>query len=64
MEGLVLARKEDEVVVIDLREWGLGIVAIGVVEIADKVRLIFSGDRRIPIHRKEVYDAIEREKVA
>jgi carbon storage regulator len=50
---LVLSRKKDEVIVI-----GDDII-ITIVEIrGDKVRLGFEAPKDIPVHRKEVYDAI------
>ena len=53
---LVLARQRDETIVI-----GDGI-EVTVVDIrGDKVRLGITAPREIPIHRKEVADAIKRE---
>ena len=61
MEGLILSRRMNESAVIDLRKWGLGLIHVGVIEIrGDKARLKFSGDRNIPMHREEVFEAIER----
>lgn len=52
---LVLSRKVGESVVVG------GNVTIEVVEIrGDKIRLGFTGPREVPIHRKEVFDAIKR----
>lgn len=57
---LVLSRLRDEKVVIKV---GNEIIEVQVVDIrGDKVRLGFDAPRHIEIHRKEVYDAIEREK--
>ena len=56
---LVLSRHRDEQIVI-----GDDIV-ITVVEIrGDKVRLGIDASRNVPVHRREVYDAIHREKSA
>lgn len=53
---LVLSRKLDEKVVI-----GNDII-VTVIDIrGDKVRLAFEAPIDIPVHRKEVYDAIQRE---
>jgi carbon storage regulator len=52
---LVLSRKKNESIVIDDR------IVITVVEIrGDKVRLGIEAPRDVPIHRSEVYDAIQR----
>jgi carbon storage regulator len=59
--NLVLARKRNESVVIDLRKFGLGLVEVTNIEQrGDKTRLGFKGDKRIPINRREVFEAIER----
>ncbi len=50
---LVLSRKKNESVVIDDK------IVITVVEIrGDKVRLGIEAPREVPVHRKEVYDAL------
>ena len=50
---LVLSRKKDEEIVINKN------IVIKVIEIrGDKVRLGFDAPKEIPIHRREVYDAI------
>lgn len=55
---LVLSRKQDESVWIDGQR-----IKVTVVEIrGDKVRLGFEADRDIPIHREEIYQAIQREQ--
>lgn len=55
---LVLSRKKNESVVIDDR------IVLTVVEIrGDKVRLGIEAPREVPVHRKEVYDAIQGERV-
>ena len=54
---LILTRKLDEIVMIG------DAIQIKVVEIrGDKVRLGFSVPKEIPVHRKEVYDAIHRKE--
>ena len=58
---LVLSRKRDESVIITTKS-GEQIVAT-VVEIrGDKVRLGFSADESIEVHRQEVFEAIARER--
>ncbi len=55
---LVLSRQRDESIVI-----GDDIV-ITIVDIrGDKVRLGIDAPKEIPVHRQEVYDAIQREKL-
>lgn len=55
---LVLSRKKNESVVIDDR------IVLTVVEIrGDKVRLGIEAPREVPVHRKEVFDAIQNERV-
>lgn len=54
---LVLSRKANESIVINHD------ITIVVVEIrGDKVRLGVEAPREVPVHRREVYDAIERQK--
>ena len=54
---LVLSRKKNESVVIDDR------IVLTVVEIrGDKVRLGIEAPREVPVHRKEIYDAIQIER--
>ncbi len=56
---LVLSRQRDETIVIG------DDVEITVVDIrGDKVRLGITAPTKIPVHRKEVYDAIKRENAA
>jgi carbon storage regulator len=56
---LVLSRQRDETIMIG------DDVEITVVDIrGDKVRLGISAPTHIPVHRKEVYDAIKRENRA
>ena len=52
---LVLSRKKNESIVIDDN------ITIVVVEIrGDKVRLGIEAPKEVPVHRREVYDAIKR----
>ncbi len=54
---LVLSRKKNESIVINDN------IVVTVVDIrGDKVRLGFDAPKEIPIHRREVYDAIKRSK--
>ncbi len=54
---LVLSRKKNESIVIDDE------VVITVVEIrGDKVRLGIQAPREVPVHRSEVYAAIQQER--
>ncbi len=56
---LVLSRKKNESIVIDDR------IVLTVVEIrGDKVRLGIEAPREVPVHRKEIYDAINNERIA
>jgi carbon storage regulator len=56
---LVLSRQRDETIMIGDN------IEITVVDIrGDKVRLGITAPTEIPVHRKEVYDAIKRENVA
>ena len=51
---LVLSRKRNEEIVID------GQIVIKIVEIrGNKIRLGISAPKEIPVHRKEVYDAVQ-----
>lgn len=57
MAGLVLSRHRDEQIVIG------GDILLTIVDIrGDKVRLHIDAPREIPVHRREVWDAIQREK--
>ena len=59
---LVLSRKRNEAIVIDLRQHGLGLIEILTVDIrGDKVRYGVAAPQSIPVHRREVFDAIERQ---
>ncbi|MHC4292920.1 MAG: carbon storage regulator CsrA [Planctomycetota bacterium] len=54
---LVLSRQRDESIMIG------DDVEITIVEVrGDKVRLGINAPREIPVHRREVYDAIQAEK--
>ena len=54
---LVLSRQKDESIIIG------DDVEITIVDVrGDKVRLGINAPRNITVHRKEVYDAIQREK--
>ena len=56
---LVLSRHRDESIVIGHD------ITITVVEIrGDKVRLAIDAPREVPVHRREVYDAIQRSRNA
>ena len=56
---LVLSRKKNESIVIN------NDITIVVVEIrGDKVRLGVEAPREVPVHRREVYDAIQRSQQA
>ncbi len=57
MAGLVLSRHRDEQIIIGSD------ITVTVVDIrGDKVRLQVAAPRDIPVHRREVWDAIQREK--
>lgn len=59
---LVLSRKKNEGIIVDLRKFGLGVAKLIVVDIrGDKVRLGCEFTNEIPVHRTEVFYAIERE---
>jgi carbon storage regulator len=56
---LVLSRQKDESIMIG------DDVEITIVDVrGDKVRLGITAPKSIPVHRREVYDAIQREKKA
>lgn len=53
---LVLSRQKNESIIID------GRITVVVVEIyGDKVRLGVEAPKEVPVHRREVFDAIQRE---
>lgn len=59
---LVLSRLRDEVIIISSEH---GPIEITVVDIrGDKVRLGFTAPQQIAVHRKEVWDEIQRENRA
>ena len=59
---LVLSRQKDESIVIGEGE---NKVEITIVDVrGDKVRLCIDAPRSISVHRREIYDAIQREKEA
>ena len=54
---LVLSRQKDEYIMIGDE------VEITIVDVrGDKVRLGITAPKHIPVHRREIYDAIQREK--
>jgi len=54
---LVLSRRRDESIIIGDN------ITITIVEIrGDKVRLGIDAPKEVPVHRREVYDAINREE--
>ena len=56
---LVLSRKPNESIVID------GRITVTVIEVrSGEVRLGIEAPRSIPVHRKEVYEAIQAENIA
>ena len=56
---LVLSRQKDESIVIGDN------IKITIVDVrGDKVRLGIEAPREVPVHRIEVYEAIQREKAA
>jgi carbon storage regulator len=63
---LILSRKQDERIVIDLSKCKPGaLVEIMVVDFrGDRVRLGINAPREVTVHRKEIYDAIQRDKAA
>lgn len=62
---LVVSQKKSDEVVIDLREFGLGLIIVSPTEIrGDKVRIAYRARKDIPIHRRSVFDAIEDQKRA
>jgi carbon storage regulator CsrA len=60
---LTLTRRFGEVIVIDLRAEGKGLVEVVVVDIrGTKVRLGVTADPSIPVDRRELFDAKELER--
>jgi carbon storage regulator len=61
---LCLSRERDEQIVIDLRVHGLGLITVTVLKIfGDTVRLGITAPLDVPVHRREVYAIIERERL-
>ena len=57
---LILSRERDESIMIGE---GDGVVEVIIVDVrGDKVRLGITASKEIPVHRREIYDAIQREK--
>jgi len=57
LKMLVLSRQKDESIMIGDN------VEVTIVDVrGDKVRLGIAAPKEIPVHRKEVYEAIQREK--
>ncbi len=54
---LVLTRKRDELIMIG-DEIEITVVNIG----SDKVRLGINAPKSVPVHRREVYEAVKRER--
>ena len=54
---LILSRRRDEEIVI-----GDNIIILIVDVRGNKVRLGITAPKEIPVHRREIYDAIQREK--
>lgn len=60
---LVLRRRQSESIVIDLRKWGLGLIEVSNVEvIGGDCRMGIEAAKEIPIHRREIFDKIERQQ--
>jgi len=57
---LVLSRERDESIVIGEGDDKIEIIIVDVR--GDKVRLGITAPKEIPVHRKEIYDVIQREK--
>jgi carbon storage regulator len=61
---LCLTRERDEQVVIDLRVHGLGLITVTVLKIlGDSVRLGITAPLDVPVHRREIYNVIEQERL-
>lgn len=59
---LVLSRQRDESVVIGGGDSGFPEIVVTVVDIwGDKVRFGIEAPKEIPVHRKEIYDLIQRQ---
>jgi carbon storage regulator len=61
---LCLTRKRDEHIVLDLRVHGLGLITVTVLKIfGDTVRLGITAPLDVPVHRREIYNIIEQERL-
>lgn len=61
---LCLTRERDEQIVIDLRVHGLGLITVTVLKIfGDTVRLGITAPFDVPVHRREIYNVIEEERL-
>lgn len=60
---LVLSREIGQELVIDVPGYSLIRVAVVDVRLGPKVRIGIDADSRIAVHRREVYDAIQRGEV-
>jgi carbon storage regulator len=59
---LVLSRQKDESIIIGDGE---NLVEVCIVDVrGDKVRLGINAPRHISVHRKEIYEAIQKDKAA
>ena len=57
---LVLSRRKSESIII-----GENVIEVMIVEIrGDKVRLGITAPKDVPVHRKEIYEAIKRQEVS
>lgn len=57
---LVLSRKRDESIIIGDHDCLIEVTIVKI--LGDKVRLGITAPRDIPVHRQEVYEAIQRER--
>jgi carbon storage regulator len=61
---LCLTRERDEQIVIDLRVHGLGLITVTVLKVfGDTVRLGITAPLDVPVHRREIYNVIEQERL-
>ncbi len=57
---LVLSRQRDESIMIGI---GDNLVEVMIIDVrGDKVRLGITAPKSIPVHRREIYDVIQRDK--
>lgn len=60
---LCLSTHENDDVVIDLRQFGLGLVEVKTLDIrGNKVRTGYTAGRAVPIYRRSVFELIEKER--